>query len=341
MVAVGVAGLSGSSAFAHLVAANICVGTGLSTTMAGASLYLADISTPRNRAASTAPLLQSALLGFTIGPAIGGFLAQQLGVHSPFMLCSAALIGSSCASLYLLPETLHDVRRRSNAYSIWNSQQQPSQQQPSQQQPVQAAAAEDVAWGLLRRPALQGIGAHVFTNGFSQGAFPVTLVLFAVEHMGMSSAAVGAMLTANVGCMVVATRPATRLSDSLSSRKSIMVPAMLGSALFAALQPLSDGPTTFAILVGLGGISQAVSMPSISPLILDSTTVDERARALAGRQMAQDFGQLLGAFGTGFIANAFGIPVAMEAVAMMQASSTFFFAMRVPARPTGADRGSN
>ena len=30
------------------------------------------------------------------------------------------------------------------------------------------------------------------------------------------------------------------------------------------------------------------------------------------------------------IANAFGIPVAMEAVAMMQASSTFFFAMRVP-----------
>ena len=60
--------------------------------------------------------------------------------------------------------------------------------------PPAAAAAgwwpptvDEVSLRLLRRPALQGLGGAIFMNGFSQGAFPVTLVLFAVEHMQMSS----------------------------------------------------------------------------------------------------------------------------------------------------------
>ena len=39
--------------------------------------------------------------------------------------------------------------------------------------------------------ALQGLGAVVFMNGFSQGAMPVTFVLYATEQLHMSSAAVG------------------------------------------------------------------------------------------------------------------------------------------------------
>ena len=67
-------------------------------------------------------------------------------------------------------------------------------------------------------------------NGFSQGAFPVTLVLFAVEHMQMSSSAVGGMLTLNVLGMVLTTTQATKLSDRMHSRKSLMVPAMSAAA---------------------------------------------------------------------------------------------------------------
>jgi hypothetical protein len=38
----------------------------------------------------------------------------------------------------------------------------------------------------------------------------------------------------------------------------------------------------------------------------------------------------------GLVANTFGIPVAMETVAVMQAVSVAYFAMRVPARPAAA-----
>ena len=60
---------------------------------------------------------------------------------------------------------------------------------------------------LLARPALQGLGAVVFMNGFSQGAMPVTFVLYATEHLHMSSAAVGGMLTLNVLMMVLISAP--------------------------------------------------------------------------------------------------------------------------------------
>ena len=74
-------------------------------------------------------------------------------------------------------------------------------------------------------------------------------------------------------------------------------------------------------------------MPSISPLILDSVSNDERARALAGRQMAQDLGALLGASSMGFVASIHGIPAAMGTVALMQLGSAACFALRVPDRP--------
>ena len=114
-----------------------------------------------------------------------------------------------------------------------------------------------------------------------------------------------------------------------------MVPAMAMAAFFTGLQPLSADAFQFAALVGLTGFTQAISMPSISPLILDNTTLSERPTALAGRQMMQDLGTLLGASSMGLVASHFGIPAAMETVAALQVASVGWFALRVPsAKPT-------
>ena len=74
-------------------------------------------------------------------------------------------------------------------------------------------------------------------------------------------------------------------------------------------------------------------MPSISPLILDNTSCKERAAALAGRQIAQDLGTLLGASSMGLVASVYGIPTAIHVVALMQGASVATFALRVPGVP--------
>ena len=87
---VGMLGLACASSFEHLVLSNIAIGAGMASAMAGASNYLADISMPRNRAQTTAPLLQSALIGFAIGPAVGGVLCQYTGLSSVRSVCGWA-----------------------------------------------------------------------------------------------------------------------------------------------------------------------------------------------------------------------------------------------------------
>jgi len=218
---------------AQLAAGNACIGVGMASAMAGASLYLSDIATPRNRAQTTAPLLQSALMGFAIGPALGGVMAQHFGLHLPFVACAAGLVAASGSAAYLLPETGHLVA------------QQRARSAADLAAPPKVSKAE-----LLSRPALQGLGAVVFMNGFSQGAMPVTFVLYATEALQMSSGAVGGMLTLNVLMMVLISAPATKLSDRLVSRKSIMVPALFLNAASTMAQPLAATPLAFAAIVG-------------------------------------------------------------------------------------------
>ena len=109
-----------------------------------------------------------------------------------------------------------------------------------------------------------------------------------------------------------------------------MVPALLANALSTGLQPLAATPLAFAAIVASGAVTSAVSMPSISPLYLDHVDAEERATALAMRQMAQDVGTLVGASTMGAMAVACGIPAAMLTVATLQGGAAVFFALRVP-----------
>ena len=226
------------------------------------------------------------------------------------------------------------------------TKQQQQQQQQQQKQPEAAVAVPDAVASatdevsvqrLLSRPALQGLFATILTNGVGQGAMPITMVLYAVETMGMSSAAVGTMLTANVLVMVLASVPASRLSDRVADRKSVMLPALLGGTAFFAVQPLASSALVYALLVGSSGFCQALAMPNTSPLILDHAEPSERARALALRQMVQDGGALLGAAGAGAVAGAYGVPTAIEMVAALQVASTIFCALRSPWKPSKRD----
>ena len=315
--AVGMAGFSFSNDLLHLAVANGFIGVGMACSMAGASLYLSDIATPRNRAQTTAPILQSALIGFSIGPAIGGTLSEFFGLHLPFAMCSGGLISASIAAAFLLPETLHEAQRRRRRANTAAGN---------------AETSQGTAYELLNRPALQGLHAIVFMNGFSQGAMPVSVILFALEALSFSSMELGAMLTANVLLMTIVSHPATVLSDRLESRKTLMTPALLASAAFKALLPLATTQFQFTCFMSVSAVASAVSMPSISPLFLDYTSEAERAKALAMRQMSQDVGALIGASLMGIVASSMGTAAAINITAALQLISAGFFAQRVPSK---------
>ena len=93
------------STLSELVAFRFLNGVGGSLQMAGAQMYLSDISTPANRARTMAPIGMAFAAGATVGPGIGGLMAEHFGFRTPFFLVAGAMGLVSLANYMYLPET--------------------------------------------------------------------------------------------------------------------------------------------------------------------------------------------------------------------------------------------
>ena len=83
--------------------------TGASFTTASA--YIADVSTPENRAKNFGLIGAAFGLGFIIGPAIGGLLGK-FGVRAPFIAAAILSLLNCMYGYFILPESLEAGHRR-------------------------------------------------------------------------------------------------------------------------------------------------------------------------------------------------------------------------------------
>jgi DHA1 family tetracycline resistance protein-like MFS transporter len=83
--------------------------TGASFTTASA--YIADVSTPENRAQNFGLIGVAFGLGFIVGPVLGGLLGQY-GARVPFMVAAGMSICNALYGYFVLPESLSKEHRR-------------------------------------------------------------------------------------------------------------------------------------------------------------------------------------------------------------------------------------
>jgi DHA1 family tetracycline resistance protein-like MFS transporter len=83
--------------------------TGASFTTASA--YIADISTPENRAQNFGMIGAAFGLGFIVGPLIGGLLGE-LGPRIPFLVAAGLALTNCLYGYFVLPESLDKEHRR-------------------------------------------------------------------------------------------------------------------------------------------------------------------------------------------------------------------------------------
>jgi DHA1 family tetracycline resistance protein-like MFS transporter len=91
--------------------------TGASFTTASA--YIADISTPENRAQNFGMIGAAFGLGFILGPTIGGLLGE-LGTRVPFFVAAGLSLLNCAYGYFVLPESLPKENRRSFEWSRAN-----------------------------------------------------------------------------------------------------------------------------------------------------------------------------------------------------------------------------
>ena len=76
-----------------------------------ATAYIADISTPEEKAANFGLIGAAFGIGFVLGPAIGG-IAAEISIAAPFWIAAALSAGNALFGVFVLPESLTPDKRR-------------------------------------------------------------------------------------------------------------------------------------------------------------------------------------------------------------------------------------
>ncbi|MBS0281658.1 MAG: MFS transporter, partial [Proteobacteria bacterium] len=84
-----------------------------------ANAYIADISPPEKRAANFGLVGAAFGVGFVLGPALGGFVGEHLGLRAPFYVAAGLSFANALFGLVVLKESLPREQRRK--FEFWRA----------------------------------------------------------------------------------------------------------------------------------------------------------------------------------------------------------------------------
>ncbi len=168
-----------------------------------ANAYIADITTPENRAKSFGMIGAAFGLGFILGPLLGGQLGD-IDPRLPFW-CSAALaLLNVLYGVFVLPESLPKERR--TATFDWHH-----------------ARPLGTVHLLRGYPQIWGLVAVAFLANFAHYVYPSTFVLFADVSFGWKEKEAGYVLAAVGVCSVIVNALLVgRLVKRLGERRALL-----------------------------------------------------------------------------------------------------------------------
>jgi DHA1 family tetracycline resistance protein-like MFS transporter len=219
---------------------------------ATANAYIGDISSDYNRAKNFGLIGAAWGSGFTLGPVIGGFVAEHLGVRAPFFVAAALALSNVAFGWFALPESLPKALRRPFEWKRAN--------------PFGAFRS------LAHLPAVTGLLLAVFLYQMAHDSLPAVWMFYTQLKFGWGPAEVGWSLTF-VGVMTVIVMGGLTgtVVPKLGERRSIMLGFTLMTVGFVAYAFVPLGWMIYpAIAVGsLGGIAnpamQSVMSRQVGP----------------------------------------------------------------------------
>jgi DHA1 family tetracycline resistance protein-like MFS transporter len=205
---------------------------------ATAGAYIGDISDDSDRARNFGLIGAAWGSGFTLGPVIGGFVAEEIGLRAPFYVAAALALANVIFGWFVLPESLPPERRRPFEWSRANP------------------------FGALRSmalmPAVAGLLVAAFLYQVAHDSLPAVWMYYVQHKFGWGPSESGWSLTF-VGVMTVLVMGGLTgaLVPKLGERRAIVIGFLLMTVGFLAYALVPYGWMIYpAIAIGsLGGIA--------------------------------------------------------------------------------------
>lgn len=229
-----------------MIAARVMEGAVSAGFFPAANAFVSDVTTPENRGTAMGYLSMGNMVGFVVGPALGGFLAQFLGIRMPFILAGIATLITMVLLYFLVQEPVRKTIKESLP-----------------KVPIREVISR-------ARGQYGALGVAMFANMFAMGILEVAFMLDAVINLNVQPYEIGIFFGVIGVTMMIGNVGFGKLSDMRGRKWLIVIGAMIGAG--------SMGMFIFAqnsIDLMIAGIVLSIGMsmrgPAIQALIADIT----------------------------------------------------------------------
>ena len=247
-----------------------------------AQAYIADVTTPENRARGMGLMGAAFGLGFIFGPAIGGLLSR-FSPETP-MWCAAALcFANFVAAWFLLPES-----RPANATT-------------------RSLGRMEAFRHAMTQPTLLLILSLYFIVTMAFSAFEATFALFTEARFGFTATSIG-FLFAFIGAIIALIQGVLigHVVKRVGERRVIPV-AILGIAISIGMLPVVWSVPTLLVALGLLAMGMGFNNPSLSSMVSKLSHEDDQGGILGLASSLASLGRVVGPAWGGYLYDAYGM----------------------------------
>jgi multidrug resistance protein len=260
-------------------------GVGSAMWMTSRTTLLADILKPKDRGRIMGYFQAFMLLGSSVGPTVGGFVAAVYGLAAPFYFYAATGVVSLVLSYFLIHENKESMRkhREGEGFSLASVKR------------------------LLSNASFSMACLATFTVFFMRTGIRSTILpLYANDVLGLDEIAIGTVISFATITNLVLAVPVGHAIDYFG-RKPIIILTLSITALSAFLFPMTTDYLTISLVavvlgIGTGGAGQA-------PLALatDATADEPHGVSMGVYRLFGDIGFVIGPIVLGLVADGFGL----------------------------------
>lgn len=227
---------------------------GLGAIFGPANAAMADMSSAENRAASFGKVNAAFGLGFIMGPALGGLIADY-GTRLPFFIAGGLALANCLYGYFTFPETMPAERRR--AFD------------PKRANPFGALASLGKIQGILP------IAAVYFLWVTATNVYPASWSFFAPAQYGWDSKMVGISLTV-VGISIALFQSFVigKAVKKFGEPVTAVIGISAGMTMFVIYSMLTNGAVAI-VLTFFNGLS-GMAMPAINAMMSMRTPPDQQ-----------------------------------------------------------------
>jgi MFS transporter, DHA1 family, multidrug resistance protein len=242
-------------------------------------------------------------IGAAVCPFIGGWLTEVFNYQAAFIGYAVVSVGSVFLGLLVAdsPGEAHGLAPAADGLTSWT---------------VGAIKQRIAALALLYREIRVDLRSTycsiVFATMVNQSQRIIVqsmLPLYAVRYLHLSPSQIGMLFSISGVVIFVVMIPAGFLMDRVG-RKWCTVPSTAIPAVIFFLIPMTTSFTQLALLIGIAGVAQGLSLGSLATSTYDVVPAHARGRLQALRRTIAEIGSGAAPLIAGFLANTFnpGVP---------------------------------